>query len=571
MTHKNHRTSALIGIGLFLVFVSLFSAPRSVFAADVDQITIWGDGFESDPPFSPWTAADEKWSNSNLVHTGSGAAKATGNTQGTQHLLKNVSTEGYTSIVFRYWYRAADLDANGCEDETETCSGNDDAVEIQYTVDGGATWTTLSRIADGADDELYHESIHELPSDASNNAVFGVRFSVNLNAGNDTVRIDDVLISGHADDDGDGIANDEDNCPALANADQSDENADGTGDACTETSDDQDRDGSIYENTPEFCTNGLDDDGDELTDGSDSDCEPRLTIVKHVVNDNSGTLSAGDFNLHVNLANEENEDGGERNEEESEQFTFKLVNIAYAEIERTYAPASVIGNEEGTDVYFYGSANYTVTEDPEMGYSATYSEKCSGSIGLGEHLTCIVTNDDNAPIQNPAGGSGQAYTQGCTNPLATNFNPLANLDDNTCQLPPPPTGGSGTTTETEGEVQGATAEEAANEPPAGCTEPYLTSYMFFGRPNDPADVRKLQTFLNEHLGLSIPVTGFYGPLTRNAVKQFQRKYADEILKPWRDAGLLASMEGTGHVYKTTLRKINMIKCADLDLPIPTLP
>lgn len=169
-------------------------------------------------------------------------------------------------------------------------------------------------------------------------------------------------------------------------------------------------------------------------------------------------------------------------------------------------------------------------------------------------------------------GGGQAYTQGCTNPLATNFNPMANLDDSTCVLPPPPpTGGSGTTTETGGEVQGAAAEEIANELPAGCTEPYLLSYMFYGRTNDAEQVKKLQEFLNEHLGLSIPVTGFYGRMTRDAVKSFQRMYADDILAPWNAAGIPAPKDGTGHVYKTTIRKINMIKCADLDLPLPKLP
>jgi len=57
------------------------------------------------------------------------------------------------------------------------------------------------------------------------------------------------------DSDGDGVPDDEDNCPGIAN-DQTDTDGDGTGDACD----------------PEICDNGDDDDGDGDTDCADDNC-----------------------------------------------------------------------------------------------------------------------------------------------------------------------------------------------------------------------------------------------------------------------------------------------------------
>jgi hypothetical protein len=111
---------------------------------------------------------------------------------------------------------------------------------------------------------------------------------------------------------------------------------------------------------------------------------------------------------------------------------------------------------------------------------------------------------------------------------------------------------------------------ASTELPNGCGM-YLTSYIKRGKPNISADVIKLQTFLNEELGKKLPLTGFYGPLTESAVREFQLKYTDDVLVPWVNAKFLKNRdEATGYVYKTTQRKINLIKCLTLDIPMPEL-
>ena len=99
---------------------------------------------------------------------------------------------------------------------------------------------------------------------------------------------------------------------------------------------------------------------------------------------------------------------------------------------------------------------------------------------------------------------------------------------------------------------------------------YLNGYIKLGANNNKLEVEELQAFLNSNLGISLPITGYYGPLTYNAVKAFQLKYSSSILSPWASYGL-ADLKPTGYVYKTTLRLINLLMCSTLNLPMPSLP
>ena len=93
---------------------------------------------------------------------------------------------------------------------------------------------------------------------------------------------------------------------------------------------------------------------------------------------------------------------------------------------------------------------------------------------------------------------------------------------------------------------------------------YMDKYVRIGRKNNVEQVKKLQEFLNKHEGASIPVTGFYGPLSENAVKKFQSKHMKDVLSPWNiDAP-------TGLVYQTTLLQINKVECPDLTQDVPAL-
>jgi uncharacterized repeat protein (TIGR01451 family) len=89
---------------------------------------------------------------------------------------------------------------------------------------------------------------------------------------------------------------------------------------------------------------------------------PKLTVIKHVINDNGGTKHAADFTLTVNGTSP--------------------------------SPASFPGNEAGT-VVTLKPGPYAVNEAAAGGYSTTKSEGCSGSlIHYGDTATCTVTNND---------------------------------------------------------------------------------------------------------------------------------------------------------------------------------
>jgi uncharacterized repeat protein (TIGR01451 family) len=89
-----------------------------------------------------------------------------------------------------------------------------------------------------------------------------------------------------------------------------------------------------------------------------------LTVVKHVVNDNGGTASAGDFAITVTGNGP--------------------------------SPSSFSGSEAGTQVKL-DAGGYSVAETVAAGYTASYSSECEGTIAPGESKTCTITNDDNAP------------------------------------------------------------------------------------------------------------------------------------------------------------------------------
>lgn len=257
---------------------------------------------------------------------------------------------------------------------------------------------------------------------------------------------------------------------------------------------------------------------DVMSEEEKEDNTGTLIIKKIVVNDQEGTKNATDFSFSVN--------GGE------------YIQFTDDEDEDTMTAQNTLILEAGV---------YNVTESEVEDYINFSSEGCTDIVIVkGESKTCTFINYDHPEMVPGSGSNGAGGGQ---------------------NLPPTPQV-LGASTENTTEENNAPKGEVLGE--TTCSTIYLNDFLFFRRKNNPEQVKLLQAFLNEHMGLTLVVDGFYGKSTRDAVKAFQVKYADEVLMPWKPFGLKSEL-GTGNVYKTTKRKINMIKCADLNLPIPQLP
>ena len=108
-----------------------------------------------------------------------------------------------------------------------------------------------------------------------------------------------------------------------------------------------------------------------------------LTVIKHVINDNGGTASAGNFTMSVTGTNP--------------------------------SPPSFAGTESPGAVVTLDAGSYSVSESGPPGYAASSSADCSGWIAAGEHKTCTITNDDQPAhlqviksVVNDDGGTAQA-------------------------------------------------------------------------------------------------------------------------------------------------------------------
>ena len=171
--------------------------------------------------------------------------------------------------------------------------------------------------------------------------------------------------------------------------------------------------------------------------------------------------------------------------------------------------------------------------------------------------------------------NNQAVTEICDNQLDDDCDGHIDAEDTDCKTTTttvPPTGGggggggtiTGTVIPTGGVVAGAAT--GPGEVLGASTEcnPYLLKYIKLGADNDPEEVKKLESFLNEQLGLDLPIDGVYDQRDYEAVKQFQLLMKDKILAPWVEIGCLPNVDTqTGYVYKTTQWAINNMFC-----PIP---
>ena len=296
--------------------------------------------------------------------------------------------------------------------------------------------------------------------------------------------------------------------------------------------------------TPAQCDDDLDNDDDDLTDFPS---DPGCTSVGDNDETDPEVPETGDLVIIKDVSGLE----------DSTVFTVSIGS----------ATSSV---SEGSNAVFYGltPGAYSVSEiDMPEGYEFVSLSTESVNITAGATTTVTVTNRKTSPGENNTGG-GSVCSDGLDNDNdgAIDFPVDDGCSDANDENETSHAGGTGGRRGdggggSQGQVLGA-ATSAAAESAASCGI-YLDKFLRKDYPNDSAEVIKMQTFLASHLKINLPVTGYFGPMTEDAVKQFQLMYKDEILTPW------GISQPTGIVFRTTARKINDLMCPTLDLPVPT--
>lgn len=201
-----------------------------------------------------------------------------GNIENSDHgiMSKSINTDGYENISVSFDYRInKSLEADDFF-FGEWFDGSNWQTVAAFTLNSAAEF-------DSGDADVSLSAT--LPGGADDLASFAFRFRAVMDAGNDEVRIDNFNISGDAisvptDTDGDGIADESDNCPSVSNAGQT--NTDGAGDGGDACDTDDDNDG-ILDSAPDNCplvsnADQADDDEDGTGDACDTAEDQTITI-----------------------------------------------------------------------------------------------------------------------------------------------------------------------------------------------------------------------------------------------------------------------------------------------------
>src|SRR3989344_469634 len=197
--------------------------------------------------------------------------------------------------------------------------------------------------------------------------------------------------------------------------------------------------------------------------------------------------------------------------------------------------------------YVYTTVDYATTTYSSTGYSSNNSSQSYGSVSYGSQS---YSSSYSSQSYGSNSYTSPAYTGSTYGSLS-----YGNVSYGGSSYGGIAYGGSSYGSGSYGSASYSSAgSQAASVAYAKC-EPYLKSYLGYGKANNPDEVKKLQEFLNNKEGEKLSVSGVFDLPTLEAVKRFQDKYAKDILQEsW---GLSCN---TGYVYITTLAKINDIVC-----------
>jgi hypothetical protein len=350
--------------------------------------------------------------------------------------------------------------------------------------------------------------------------------------------------------------------------------------------------------TPDPNFNGTDSFTFEVSDGAGGTAQGTINVTINPVNDPPTITLNGDEEVAIQVGGEYSEQGATCSDPDGDETDLEISGTV-----DTGTPGSYLltynctdGDEDSSQVF----RTVNVQEAPAAcsdladndgdGLVDMEDPGCSDPSDNDETdpLPACMDGQDNdedglvdmqdpgcdSPEDNDETNSPVSGTTACSDGIDNDEDGLVDMEDPGCDSPEDDRehnggrGGNGGG----GSVLGASTGPEPQVLGESCGM-YITTFIKLGNSNDAADVTRLQTFLNENMGSTLPVTGFFGNLTMNVLKSFQVKYKDEVLTPWASYGLTPdeATNGTGYVYKTTQRWINMLKCAELNLPVPPLP
>ncbi len=287
--------------------------------------------------------------------------------------------------------------------------------------------------------------------------------------------------------------------------------------------------------TPDLNFIGIDNFKFKVFDGVDYSNESTFNIT--VIENTAPTANDQDVSTNKNIA--------------------KLITLTGSDPEDQSLTFSLINHPLHGTLSNLNSSNQEITYTPDLDYTGL--DAFSFKVNDGKFNSESGTINIETSITEDEGSGEPEVISNDGLPFGLNHN-IATIDEKIKPEtnPETPTNQLNTQTTPTGEVLGASIS----------CGPYLSSFMQMGSGNDSKEVTKLQNFLNNQ-GFSVPVTGYYGQLTKNSVINFQIKNREYILDPWKKFGFVDVIP-TGQVFKMTKWRINMIKCPELDLPAPTL-
>ncbi|MES2985658.1 MAG: hypothetical protein V4686_00855 [Patescibacteria group bacterium] len=329
------------------------------------------------------------------------------------------------------------------------------------------------------------------------------------------------------------------------------------------------------ENTLALCTDTVDNDGDLLADQSDTDCAPFAAPAPAVEN----TLA---------LCSDDIENDGDILVDLSDPDCAPFAPIL-SSVENTLVLCTDNVDNDGDFLVDSSDPDCAPFAAPAPAVENTLA-LCSDDIENDGDILVDLSDPDCAPFVAQLSAVENNLVL-CTDNIDNDGDLFVDLSDSDCAAfatttPPTPaptisTSGTGFTSFSGGSSNPITASSGVTISDtiiapidgeiAGCPA-LFTTYMKFGRKNHAGEVTRLQAFLNRNLGTKLSTSGFFNAETFSAVKLFQLKYSDSVLKPWVDAGLSTDLttNPSGYVYLTTQRQINLLECPSANIPMPVL-